>query len=275
MGKILFIDVDGTLVDYEGHIPGSAATAIREARQNGHRVYICTGRSRAEIYEEIWEIGLDGMIGGNGSFVEDRGEVILHKRMSKEDCRNVVEWIEARNMAFYLECNSGLYGSETFERDALQAIRAYAAGKGNENASAITVRDAFPEMLFGENEVRDDVNKISYVLREYSDYLEAKKAFANLKCGTWGGVKETALFGDIGVPDISKASAVACLLEHLHGSYEDTIGSLSATRRSIFRCLLAARIPSAWETEARKQKRLPILLPMTWEMTVCTKPFSS
>ena len=43
MGKILLIDVDGTLVNYENQLPASAASAIRKARANGHKVYICTG----------------------------------------------------------------------------------------------------------------------------------------------------------------------------------------------------------------------------------------
>ena len=63
MGKIIFLDVDGTLVDYENQLPDSAVAAVRRARENGHRVYICTGRSRAEIYPELWEIGLDGICG--------------------------------------------------------------------------------------------------------------------------------------------------------------------------------------------------------------------
>ena len=79
MGKILFIDVDGTLVDYESNLPDSAVEAVRRARKNGHRVYICTGRSKAEIYQDIWDIGLEGMIGGNGSYVEDHGNVVLHR----------------------------------------------------------------------------------------------------------------------------------------------------------------------------------------------------
>ena len=38
MGKIIFLDVDGTLVDYDGHTPESAVRAVRKARENGHRV---------------------------------------------------------------------------------------------------------------------------------------------------------------------------------------------------------------------------------------------
>lgn len=78
MSKIIFLDVDGTLIDYENNLPDSAVGAIRKARANGHRVYICTGRSKAEVYPELWQIGLDGMIGGNGSYAEDHGEVIFH-----------------------------------------------------------------------------------------------------------------------------------------------------------------------------------------------------
>ena len=52
MSKILFIDVDGTLVDYDNNIPQSAVKAIKIARNNGHKVYICTGRSKSEVYQD-------------------------------------------------------------------------------------------------------------------------------------------------------------------------------------------------------------------------------
>ena len=44
MGKIIFLDVDGTLVDYENRLPESAVLAVRKARENGHRVRI-SGKS--------------------------------------------------------------------------------------------------------------------------------------------------------------------------------------------------------------------------------------
>ena len=70
MKKILFIDVDGTLVTYEAKLPDSAVEAIRLARRNGHRVYMCTGRSTAEMPQNILDIGYDGMgISITGSFL--------------------------------------------------------------------------------------------------------------------------------------------------------------------------------------------------------------
>ena len=59
MSKIIFLDVDGTIVDYDNHIPDSAREAIRKARENGHLVYVCTGRSKAEMPDDIWAIGFE------------------------------------------------------------------------------------------------------------------------------------------------------------------------------------------------------------------------
>ena len=196
---------------------------MRLARQQGHKVYICTGRSRAEVYSEIWDIGLDGMIGGNGNYVEDSGQVLMHRSLSAGECRRIVDWLHERGLEFYLECNAGLFGSENFETAGEPVIRMYSRRKGAEGTDVLTVRDAFPEMIFGADLYRDDVNKISFILNSYQDYTDAAAAFPDLKAGTWGGAGETALFGDLALKDIDKAYAMDILLDHLNASAEDSI----------------------------------------------------
>jgi len=220
--KVIFIDVDGTLVSYENRLPVSARDAIRQARKNGHRVYICTGRSEAEVYPEIWEIGLDGMIGGNGAYVRDGDQVILHQTLTPEQCRRVVDWCHARGLEFYLECNSGLYASEHFEERANPTVKLYAARKGKD-ADAADVHSVFPDMIFGADLCRDDVNKISFILDSCQDHLDSIQEFPDLKAGTWGGAGEIALFGDLGVRGIDKGYAVDVLLRHLGASIDDTL----------------------------------------------------
>lgn len=223
MNKIIFLDVDGTLVDYENQIPKSAIEAIRKARENGHKVYICTGRSRAEIYPELWDIGLDGMIGGNGSYIEDKGNIVMHKVLSLDECKKIVDWLHNKKLEFYLESNNGLFASENFETVGEKTIQEYSKRKGQADSETLTIRKAFPEMKFGEKLYRDDLNKISFILNSYDDYLEAKKVFNELEVNTWGGQGEIALFGDIGVKDINKGLAVTKLIEYLNANLENTI----------------------------------------------------
>ncbi|BCK46285.1 haloacid dehalogenase [Streptococcus suis] len=225
MRKIIFLDVDGTLVDYHNRIPESAIRAIRQARENGHLVYVCTGRSRAEMQPELWEIGLDGMIGGNGSYVEHQDQVIMHQLLSEEDSRAIVDWLHERGLEFYLESNNGLFASENFRERARETLLIYSMNKGKTAGEVATqeVEDVMHGMIFDGQLYRNDLNKVSFVLDSYQDHLDSKQAFPQLVANTWGGRGESALFGDLGVKDIDKAHAISVLLDHLGASQADTI----------------------------------------------------
>ncbi len=218
--KAIFLDVDGTIVDYEGNLPESAVRAIKEARKNGHKVYMCTGRSRAEIQDYLWDIGFDGLIGGNGSYVEDRDEVILHKLITLEQCKRIVGWLKSRNLEFYLESNNGLFASENFEEVSKPALKKYCESKGHEPKPA---SELLHGLVFGGELYRDDLNKVSFLLSSYQDHLDSVEEFPDLKPGTWGGKGEVALFGDLGVKNITKASAVEAVLNHNGISLENTL----------------------------------------------------
>ncbi|VTS28530.1 haloacid dehalogenase [Streptococcus porcinus] len=223
--KIIFLDVDGTLVDYDNHLPQSAINAIKKARRNGHLIYVCTGRSRAEIQKDIWEMGIDGMIGGNGSYVEHCNEVIMHRLIPPSEAKHIVDWLHERGLEFYLESNNGLFASENFREAARPVMRVYSMRKGKtaEEVVDLEAEDALHGLVYGAPLYRDDLNKVSFILRDYQDHLESILEFPNLEANTWGGRGETALFGDLGVKDITKAHAIDVLLEHLKADKKDTI----------------------------------------------------
>ena len=221
--KVIFIDVDGTLCDYENVIPESAKQAIKEARKNGHKVYICTGRSEAEIPDEIWDIGLDGMIGGNGSYVSHDGKVVMHQLITLDQCKHIISWLNERGLEFYLESNNGLFASKSFNEAGAPVVSEYQRRKGRD--ASLTPKEVFVGMIFDNKEedlIRDDLNKVSYILSSYQDYLDSIEEFPDLKPGTWGGAGETALFGDLGVKDIDKGYAIDVLLKHIGADLKDT-----------------------------------------------------
>ena len=170
-------------MDYHNRIPESAIKAIRQAREKGHLVYVCTGRSKAEMQPELWEIGLDGMIGGNGSYVEHHGQVLMHQLISKEDAAKIVDWLTERHLAFYLESNNGLFASPDFRERARETLKTYAIQKGQ---SAESVEGKEPEdfihgLQYGGELYRDDLNKVSFVWIPIRITWIPKKLFHSLK----------------------------------------------------------------------------------------------
>ena len=225
MSKIIFLDVDGTLIGYDLKTPASAKEAIRLARENGHKVYICTGCSKAEILQrDLPE--LDGMIGANGGYVEDNGEVILHHSLTPEQVRHVIDWCRARHIGFVLEANSARYYDDAYLEQGPDANARYREGKGAKNvdreAQKKRIQEQYVYTLY-EDAVRDDVNKISFVLRTYQDHLDSIEEFPDMIAHTWGGVGETAIYGDLAPQGITKKYAIELLLKHLDASQKDTI----------------------------------------------------
>lgn len=226
MSKYIFLDVDGTLIDYETKLPASAAKAVNEARANGHKVYICTGCSKAEILQRnLCE--LDGMIGGNGAYVEDNGKVIMHQSLTQSEVKQIVEWCNERKLAFYLETNEGVYCNHEMLIQGPSTMVKYAQGKG---ATLENAKQSADEFVNSFHYVKDEeliklngVNKIDFILRTYQDHLDSKKAFPSLVANTWGGKGEVALFGDLGPNGITKRHAIEVLLDYLHADVKDTI----------------------------------------------------
>lgn len=225
MSKIVFLDVDGTLIDYETKLPASAAKAVDLARANGHKVYICTGCSKAEI-EQRNLCDLDGMIGGNGAYVEDDGKVVMHQGLSREDVKHIVDWCNERHLGFYLEANSGMYCNDYMLEQGPETMIKYAQGKGADLSHATESAYQFVNSfihLQGEDLYRDDVNKISFILSSYQDHLDSKEEFPHLIANTWGGKGEVALYGDLGPTGITKRHAIEVLLDYLGADKKDTI----------------------------------------------------
>lgn len=76
--KYVFLDIDGTLLSGTA-LPPSALNALRRAKDNGHELVICTGRSRYEIFPFLLEaFDFDGVISSSGSRVERGDEMICH-----------------------------------------------------------------------------------------------------------------------------------------------------------------------------------------------------
>lgn len=84
MTKIVFFDIDGTLVTKYNTIPQSTKEAIRKLKANGHIPVIATGRAPLLIDEIRQELEIDSYIAMNGQLVVHKGDVIFHNPIDKQ-----------------------------------------------------------------------------------------------------------------------------------------------------------------------------------------------
>lgn len=245
--KTLFIDVDGTLLNYEYKLPISALKAVKEASDRGHKIVLCTGRSFPEIDESVWKCRPDGFIGGNGAYIEYENEVIFHKVMPYEIIIKVLDYFKEKKIEYFVESNEGLFASNGFLELGSAKIKIFAKQKGLKDPSNQSIEKLFPTMQYNENCYREDLNKISYVLNNIDEFYEIKKLFPDFDHFLWGNDFKKAVFADIRIKDINKATGVDIIVKHSGIDYSDTIafGDAKIDKSMLESCNIAVAMGNA------------------------------
>ena len=78
VNKVLFFDIDGTILDSDKNIPIGVVESIQQARENGHEIVISTGRAPFTAKSILEQLKVDSFICYNGQIVQFQGEII-HK----------------------------------------------------------------------------------------------------------------------------------------------------------------------------------------------------
>lgn len=162
MKKSIFLDVDGTLVADKGHVPESAQLAIQKARQQGHKIILCTGRAMSEIYPNILEIQFDGIVACGGNYVTTFEDVLYERMMPIAALEEIYAYFDAHKIAYYAETNAGLYMSLGCDL-ALNKIQDKLS-QDPKHADVVFAIEKFKSFLIqGQHLLRDDVSKISFM----------------------------------------------------------------------------------------------------------------
>lgn len=225
--KIIFFDVDGTLLpDDPGfdEVLESTKIAVKKTREKGNLVYLCTGRSKAEIFPHIMAIGIDGVIGAGGGYVEIGDTMLYHKKVSHESVKHMVDYFEEHNFDYYLESNGGLFASKhlvprlelILYGDHINDLEA----KKRKETGGNHFIDA---MIEHQDMYREDINKACFLENKEISFNDIIKEFD----GEFNVIHCTVpAFGDnsgeLSVPNIHKANAIETLINHLGIDRADT-----------------------------------------------------
>lgn len=102
--KIVFFDIDGTLLDNATHrVPESAREAIRRLRENGHLAFINSGRTLNSIHEGIQSIGFDGMVCGCGTHIYCGDRTLFSHSIPHEKCVEIIKKLRELKITAFFE----------------------------------------------------------------------------------------------------------------------------------------------------------------------------
>ena len=116
--KIIFVDIDNTLMDYRKEIPKSAIEGIKRCREKGHLVFICTGRSRVMVPDKpVLNIGFDGIVAACGAYCEIQGKTFLDELIPDKIMEETICLLREEGMGGIFEGTSCLlYDEETVDK---------------------------------------------------------------------------------------------------------------------------------------------------------------
>lgn len=216
--KYIFLDVDGTLFTHRGILPDSAGRAIGQAHENGHKIFLCTGRAKGEIPELLWKQGFDGAVCSAGAYVEAEGEIIHDEPMSKEQTKRLVTYFDTHRFSYIFETLEGIVGNKR------------ACDFFNMNIKRLKMMNKrLPEDFFGTLTIQDSWDGVTPVYKML--YFSREKALSKLilELGESYTVVQNTLpivgvySGEISAPGVHKAKGIEKIIAFYGVGREDTV----------------------------------------------------
>lgn len=225
--KILFFDVDGTLVDFHRQMPESAKTALKRAQANGHKLILCTGRSIYQIYPFLKAFGFDGIVAATGACVTYGGKTVAHHVIGQSRLYRLMQYMDRHDVPRMLQTpTKGVItsrGVKTFGR-----FEIFHADPPEDTLAVM-------QKVIGQTEVDDDT---AHFFKKYPDaesvvYSGSSVPIKDMALILQGDLKLKATpsslqaddpgSGEITQLGITKATGMKHLIDYLGMKEEDTI----------------------------------------------------
>ncbi len=119
MAKLLFFDIDGTLVNFNDEIPESAKKALELAHRAGHKMFICTGRGGSQVDKRLLAMPFDGIISSTGADVRVGDKALLEMIVPNDILRNLVKAMDESHAYYAFQG----YETITMNRQSLDRMK--------------------------------------------------------------------------------------------------------------------------------------------------------
>ena len=105
--KILFFDIDGTLLTpHPFKVPESTSRALTKAHENGHLLFINTGRTKVMMPSALSELHFDGYIYGCGTHIYMDNKLLFFRTVPNLLCKETVDLLRKCKIEAIFESNT-------------------------------------------------------------------------------------------------------------------------------------------------------------------------
>ena len=220
--KSIFLDVDGTLISGHATMNPKVVEAINRARQNGHYVFICTGRNKTGIKYELAKADFDGIIASAGSYIEIDNKVIHSVYFNKLLVDKISKVFDENNIYYNYECTDVTYMSK-------KMVELFIGGVNFESGN-IELEKMMQEE-FKKFSIQDlslynnqDIHKICFIATDQNDVERAKKQLGDdVNMVIHDIFDATTINGELISKVDNKATAIKQVIDYLGIDKKDTI----------------------------------------------------
>lgn len=220
--KIIFIDIDGTLVEAHKSVSALNIEAIDKARKKGHIVFLCTGRNRCSLTSDVAGVIVDGMICSAGSYIEINNQSIYHSYIDTNVVNNICAMMEENGVHFSLESSECSFFSK-----AMAKAFALECHNGDIGSLNDTIEEIYQDMCGVDMDSYDNhgIHKISFIAKD-KDMLDAivRKYSSDFNFIYHDLFGDTNTNGEMILKTDNKATGIQKVLGHLNIDHSCTIG---------------------------------------------------
>lgn len=222
--KIIFLDIDGTLVVSGCEASRMAIDAIQQVRKNGHKVYLSTGRPISSVSTAVKKIPVDGGIYSAGRHVIAGEEILSDKYMSMEAVRLLQDVLLDLKAKRSIESSEGVFvdpydDSWGITYDEWLRFRNVICGRNAVSMEQFNNNPTYKMVFISPSEAC--VDQIRLAVSE----LQKNKIDIPLNIVVFGKMVPgiPLIVGEISDPSVNKGSALLEICDHYQIDPEDTI----------------------------------------------------
>ncbi len=217
---VIFLDIDGTLVHQHGEVSLRVKQALQKVRQNGHYVFLCTGRNQIGI-QQLLPIGFDGVICSAGGYIEINGKTVFESHIDVKVVQMIRDIFDRNHVLYNLECND-----KVFQSLEMSHLLFSFEGKSHSEIERLIEQQRKESFIYSIEEYNDeDIQTICFIAKDMKDIIEPQNIISQ-KCQflIYQRLSNDTINGEIMKKGIHKGFGIELVMKELGLPIENSIG---------------------------------------------------